>query len=240
VIGGDHILIHHNWAIRSAGAGIIVASEPSYNSASSNDITIHDNWLYQCAQVIGHPGILISGLNTAAPPLTSVDLDDHVVVDTATGQAYREEGSVTNVTNDGLSTAFADLPTPLPTTADVVIKDTAILRTRDTSFVAAAERVGLYRIHVRLTPGGAGYQQRFEYVVMGPPADVTAWTTARCAAGDHLIEQREVGGTASAIVLAGAPRTVPAPLTGVAFAALRAGDRDGTLSWLWDLVNGGT
>ena len=38
VIGGDDIFIHHNWAIGVAGAGLIVASEPAYDSASSERI----------------------------------------------------------------------------------------------------------------------------------------------------------------------------------------------------------
>ena len=35
VIGGEDIFIHHNWAIGVAGAGLIVASEPAYDSATS-------------------------------------------------------------------------------------------------------------------------------------------------------------------------------------------------------------
>ena len=78
VIGGDDINIHHNWAISVAGAGLIVASEPAYDSASSQRITLANNFVYRCAHTIGHPGILISGQNTAAQPLDTITLSNNV------------------------------------------------------------------------------------------------------------------------------------------------------------------
>jgi hypothetical protein len=240
VIGGDQISIHHNWAIRTAGAGIIVASEPSYSSATSDQITIHDNWLDQCSQTIGHPGILISGLYAAAGPITNVHLTTNVVAETKTGQAYRTEGDFSGVTNDGLSTDVATLPQPQPTTASVRIKDTAILKTRDTAFVPEASRPGLYRIHVRVAPVGGGLQQRFEYVVKGAPSELQTWLAARSGAGDYVSEQRTVTGTGYALVLARAPEALPSTLSGVTFQELRDGDNAGTLSWLWSRVNDGS
>ena len=114
VIGGDDIHIHHNWAIGVAGAGLIVASEPAYDSASSARITLANNCVYRCAHTIGHPGILISGQNTAAQPLDTITLTNNVSAETVTGTAYRAEGSYTNVTNTGLATTAAALPVAHP------------------------------------------------------------------------------------------------------------------------------
>jgi hypothetical protein len=86
---------------------------------------------------------------------------------------------------------------------------------------------------VRSAPTGGGFQQRFEYVVTGPAADVAAWPAARGAAGDHVAEQRTVGGNAYALVLTSAPTALPASLAGVPFRDLCAGDLDGSLTWLW-------
>ena len=76
--------------------------------------------------------------------------------------------------------------------ADIRIADTSVLRTRDVSHVGATFRPGLYRIHVRRAPSGAGFQQRFEYVVKGAPDAVTAFVAAQTAAGAVLSEQRTV------------------------------------------------
>jgi hypothetical protein len=238
VIGGDHIDIHHNWASNVAGAGVIVASEPSYNSASSNDLTVRHNQISQCGQLVGHPNILVSGMNTAAPPLTNVAFTDNVSVNGPNGN-YTVEGSTSNVTDLNLSQNAADLTSPAPTLASVVVRDTSILETLDTSFVASAQQPGLYRLHVRVAAGG-GFEQRFEYVVKGASTDVSGWTTARLAAGDHLSEQRDVGGVTYALVLAANPLTIPSTLAGVSFTELRAGDSSGQLSWLWARINTGT
>ena len=241
VIGGDDINIHHNWAIGVAGAGLIVASEPAYDSASSARITLANNYVYRSAHAIGHPGILISGQNTAAGPLDAITLTNNVAAETVTGTAYRAEGAYTNVTNTGLATTAAALPAPIPmqTMADIRIADTTILRTRDVSHVAAAFRPGLYRIHVRRAPSGTGFQQRFEYVVKGPPDAVTAFVDEQTAAGAVLSEQRTVGAVVYALLLTPAPVTAPAALTAVTFRDLRAGDRAGELSWLWQRVDSG-
>ena len=109
--------------------------------------------------------------------------------------------------------------------ADIRMADTSILRTRDVSHVDTTFRPGLYRIHVRRAPSGAGFQQRFEYVVKGAPDAVTAFVTAQTAAGAVLSEQRTVGAVAYALLLTPVPVAVPATLTPVTFRDLRAGDR---------------
>jgi hypothetical protein len=238
VIGGDTIAIHDNWAIYVAGAGVIVASEPSYNSASSNDITVRNNYVYRSGQAIGHPGILVSGLNDAADPLSNLTFTDNVSVETKNGQAFREEGRYSAVTNTGLSDKAADLPQPIPTVADVVLRDTSVLMTRDTSFVSAEQQRGLYRIHVR--KNGTGFQQRFEYVLQGADAAMTAFIDTQVPAGAALIERRNAGPTAVALLLSPKPIAVSSALDGIAFADLRAGDSDGTLSWLWSRLNNGS
>jgi hypothetical protein len=240
VVGGDDIHIHHNWAISVAGAGLLVASEPAYDSASSQRITLASNFVYRCAHTIGHPGILISGMNTAAQPLDTVSLTDNVCAETVTGTPYRAEGAYTNVTNTGLATIATALPSPIPTMADIRMADTSILRTRDVSHVGATSRIGVYRIHVRRAPSGSGFQQRFEYVVKGAPDAVTAFVTAQTATGAALSEQRIVGATAYALLLTSAPVALPGTLAAVTFRDLRAGDLAGDLSWLWQRVDTGT
>jgi len=239
VIGGDDINIHHNWAISVAGAGLIVASEPAYDSASSQRITLANNFVYRCAHTIGHPGILISGQNPAAQPLDTITLANNVSAETVTGTPYRAEGAYTNVTNTGLATTAAALPSPIPTMADIRIADTSILRTRDVTHVDTTFRPGLYRIHVRRSPSDAGFQQRFEYVIKGAPDAVTAFVTTQTATGAVLSEQRTVGGVAYALLLTPAPVVMTGTLTPVTFRNLRAGDLAGDLSWLWQRVDTG-
>jgi hypothetical protein len=218
VIGGERINIHDNWASYVAGAGVIVASEGSYNSASSNDITITKNFLYRNAQAIGHPGMLVSGENAAAPALSKLAFRDNVVVETKSGQAYRTEGKFTDVTNTGMSTDAKDLPT-MPMTP--VLRDTTILATRDTAWVDAAQRRGLYRVQVRRK--GAEYEQRFEYLLRGSAASV----------GGCVVETWTVGGETVSLIVSPTPLTVPATLNAVAFESLR----DPTMSAVWKRVD---
>ncbi|QRK06838.1 right-handed parallel beta-helix repeat-containing protein [Archangium violaceum] len=240
VIGGNDIDIHHNWGIGVAGAGVIVASEfgrnGEYNTASSQNITIHDNWITRSAHSIGHPGILVSGKNPNAEPLTHLRLTNNVSANNVSGQNYRAEGSYTDVVSTGLSQDVNALPSPMPTLASVKLRDTSILKTRDVSFVASTYQRGLYRIHVRRNPSGSGFQQRFEYVVKGSASDVQSFLSARQAAGDTVVGSRLVGTTSYAVLLSPSPQTVPSALSGVSFQTLRAGDNDGSLSWLWALL----
>jgi hypothetical protein len=241
VIGGDHIAIHDNWAIGTGAAGIIIASEGSYDSASSNAIRVTKNYVYQCShETTSHPGILVSGLNSAAAPLDDLTFENNVSADNASNQGYRAEGAYTNVTNTGLSTMATALPKPIPTLADVKMADTTVLRTRDVSHVDAASRPGLYRIHVRKAPSGGGFEQRFEYVVKGAEPAVAGFIQARQMAGDYLSESRTAGGTSYALVLTSTPVALSGGVSGVPFAELRAGDQSGALSWLWQRVDAGT
>ncbi len=239
VIGGDDIHIHDNWAIGTAGAGIIVASEGSYDSASSQHIQIARNAVYQCSHAIGHPGILISGLNAAAEPLDDIELVDNVSADNVLGGAYNAEGEYTNVTNTGLSTSVDDLPSLIPTAGDIQLADTSILRTRDVSHVEAGFRAGLYRIHVRVSPADSGFEQRFEYLVSGSAAAVSSFVAERTEAGDYLSEQAYAGGSTYALLLTSAPIAIPSDLAGVSFRDLRAGDLGGELASLWERTDSG-
>jgi hypothetical protein len=238
VIGGNNITIHDNWAIGVAGAGIIVASESSYDSSASQGITIFKNNVENCGHAISHPGILVSGLSTDAGPLMNIALTDNVSVGTPAGP-YRAEGSYVNVTNDDLKSVASALPAPAPTMTNVTLADTTVLRTRDVSHAPANTRTGLYRIHVRAAASG-GFQQRFEYMIKGPTDMVTAFTRMRTSAGDYLSEQRTVNGSDYALVLSTAPVALPSGLAAVTFRELRAGDADGSLSWLWTRVDKGT
>ena len=239
VVGGDDVSIHDNWAIGVPAAGISVASEPSYNSSSSSRITIRRNYVTACGAGVSHPGILISGLNSAAEPLSDITVTDNVSALNANG-GYRAEGAYTNVTDTGLDESASSLPTPLPTVADVRLADTSVLRTHDVSHVAASFRPGLHRIHVREAPAGGGFEERFEYVVTGPDAALDAFIAARTRAGDYLSEKRSDAGTTHALLLTRTPLSLPSEVSGVTFRDLRAGDVNGTLSWLWQRIDSGT
>jgi hypothetical protein len=238
VIGGEDILIHHNWAIGVAGAGVIVASESSYDTASSERITIANNYVYRSAHTIGHPGILISGLHPSADPLRDIALTDNVSVENGGGGAYRAEGNYMDVTNEGMATDAASLPQPIPGMGDARMVDTAVLRTRDVSHAPAEGRAGLHRIHVRRSAAGE-FEQRFEYVVKGEGDAVAQFVTAAEAEGGYLSERRAALGTEYALVLSPEPLALPAGAEGVSFGELRAEDRSGELSWLWQRVDSG-
>ena len=83
--------------------------------------------------------------------------------------------------------------------------------------VAETFRSGLHRIHVRPDVTGAGFEQRFEYVVKGQPDAVLVFVENRSAAGDYVSETRTVNATAYALVLTGVPIAVPSELSGVTF-----------------------
>lgn len=232
VIGGNNISIHDNWAVGVAGAGVIIASEAEYSTAASQGITVSRNYVQGCGHTIGHPGILVSGGATSAGPLRDIAFISNVSVGAPNGP-YRAEGSFENVTSTGLETDTSALPAGAPTTATIRITDTSSLRTRDTSFVAPEVRKGLYRIQIRRTPSGSGFQQRFEYLIKGTPEIVTTYVNVRLAAADHLVEQRTVAGTAYALLLTAAPISVPSTLSAMTFRELRSNDQDDKLGWLW-------
>jgi len=240
VIGGEDISIHHNWIIGSASAGLIVASEKSYDTASSQAIELSDNWLLNSPNGSvdnGHAGILVSGNYDAAPPISDVEAVDNVIVDPAGGRVERAEGNYEDVRFDN-STDAALLPAPVPDLAAARPRSSSVLRTWDTSFVAEQERPGLYRMHLRESAQG-GLSERFEYVVSGPTAEVESWLQSLedegCAS--QRIEARALEGRSYALVLSAIPLALPSALTGVPFETLRAGDRDGTLAWLWQRLD---
>jgi len=242
VIGGEDISIHHNWIVGSASAGLIVASEWAYTSASSHRIELFSNYLVNSPNGSvnnGHSAILVSGGNSEAEPIREVEAIDNVIIGAPGGRVERAEGEydAETVVFDN-STDAADLPGPVPTLDDVAIRDTSILRTRDVSFVATTEQKGLYRIHLREAAGG-GLEERFEYVVSGADAALTEWLEIVLAGGAYVSESRDVDGETYALVLAPVPLQVPLELDGVSFDALRAGDRSGGLSWLWSRVDQG-
>jgi hypothetical protein len=239
VIGGEDIHIHDNWAIAVAGAGIIVASEPAYDSASSTRITIERNVALRCGHAIGHPGILISGLNQAAEPLSSIALRGNVSAQTANAQPYRAEGAYANVTNMELGTDVNAIGMPVPGQANVEMADTTVLRTRDVSHADARHRQGLHRIHVRKEPAGDGFEQRLEYVLQGPRSTLDGFVAARVQAGAYLSEQRTIGDTSYALLLSAQPLELTDGLSGVTFRELRAGDRSSELGWLWQRLDSG-
>jgi parallel beta-helix repeat protein len=232
VIGGNNISIHDNWAVGVAGAGVIIASEEEYSTAASQGITVARNYVQGCGHTIGHPGILVSGAAASAGPLRDIAFTSNVSVGTPNGP-YRVEGSTQNVTNTNLRTDQSALPAGAPTATTIQIADTSTLRTRDTSFVEPEVRKGLYRIHIRKARIANTFEQRFEYIVKGPPEIVTTYVNVRLAAADHLVEQRTVEGTAYALLLTAAPISVPSTMSAITFRELRAGDQESQLSWLW-------
>lgn len=240
VIGGDDISIHHNWIIGSASAGLIVASEGAYDTASSEGIELRDNWLVDSPNGSvdnGHAGILVSGNYEEAPPIADVEAVDNVIIDPAGGRVERAEGNYENVVFDN-STDPGLLPGPLPELASAKPRPSHVLRTWDTSFVREPERRGLYRIHLREHASG-GVEERFEYVVTGTATEVEAWLeqldVQNCSA--RLVELRTQSERSHALVLSAVPLELPGALSGVPFDALRAGDRDGTLAWLWQRLD---
>ncbi|MFY0578993.1 hypothetical protein ACN28S_36225 [Cystobacter fuscus] len=63
-----------------------------------------------------------------------------------------------------------------------------------------------------------------------------SFLSTRQAAGDTVVGSRLVGTSTYAVLLSPTPLTVPSTLSGVSFQALRAGDNDGSLRWLWALL----
>jgi hypothetical protein len=79
-------------------------------------------------------------------------------------------------------------------------------------------------------------EQRFEYAVSGPEAEVARFCDERTQAGDYVSEQRAAGGHAHALVLTRAPVALSSGLAGVSFGELRAG-AGGALGWLWARID---
>ncbi len=237
-VGGNDIYMHDNVIYGTYAAGIVLASEPSYNTETCTNIVLARNKVYGTAQVVtSHTGILISGQNPAAAPIGPVVLTDNHSYGASAG-AYRSEGAVTGITQTGLVSAEPVGGTPPPPAVSKT--NTRTLRTRDTSFVAAGVRTGLYRIHVRRPDSCVGgvscFQSRYEYVVKGAPGVVAAWAAHMAGAGGYVSYRATVAGVAYALVLVSAPVPVPAGITAVSFWEMRAP----ALSVLWDRVDTGS
>jgi hypothetical protein len=233
VVGGDSINIHDNTVQFTYAAGILIASEPGYDSGTSSNITVARNVVYRAAHTLNsHSAILVSGRNDLAAAVGPVTLTDNIAWGQS-AQAFRTEGATTGITNTGLLSSEADIPVDLPTVDDVAMADTSILKTRDASFVASNVRTGLYRIHVRRHSGV--FEQRFEYIVKGPPTTLHTWATARVAAGDYVSDKRTIGGTGYALLLTSAPVALGVGLSAVTHTELRTT----ALDWLWEIVDSG-
>jgi hypothetical protein len=240
IIGGEDILVHHNWIVGSAGAGLIVASEDGFATASSNRIQLANNWLVGSPNGLannGHPGILISGRYLPAEPLSDITVTGNVIVAPAGGRTERVEGRHSRVSFNNRMGA-ENLPGPPPKVASAGRRETSVLRTWDVSFVHEAERRGLYRIHLR-EGTDAQLEERFEYIVRGYAADIAAWMAglAKQSCASRLVSQPGAAGDAVALILTSRPATLPGNLRPVTFRELRAGDRDRTLSEIWQSVD---
>ena len=135
VIGGEDISIHHNWIIGAAAAGLIVASESAYTSASSERIELRSNYIVDSPNGSvdnGHSSILISGGNAQAEPIRAVESVANVIVGAPENRVERAEGryDAGTVRFDDTTDPMA-LPGPVPTLDDVRIEDTSIVRTRE-------------------------------------------------------------------------------------------------------------
>jgi hypothetical protein len=230
VIGCDHINIHDNWIYGTEAAGIIVASETSFNSDTSDVVTIANNRIHAASQgITSHSGILISGLNPAVDPITNVTSTNNVVYGQSSS-GFRAEGAYSNVYNTGMITSEEVTPAP---PALLTPSGAPILRTRDVSHVSSTFWPGLYRIHVR--HGAAGFEQRFEYAVKGDPGKVAAWCAYMAGTGAYVVERRTVSGTAYALALTPSPVMLMSGLSGVSFAEMRGA----SLDWLWTRADSG-
>lgn len=75
------------------------------------------------------------------------------------------------------------MPAPVPDRAAARPRSSRELRTWDTSFVREQERRGPYRMHLRESAPvppmqRSGLQERFEYVVSGPPSELETWLSS--------------------------------------------------------------
>ena len=122
--------------------------------------------------------------------------------------------------------------------ADIRLADTAVLRTRDVSHVAAPYRVGLYRIHVRRAPSGAG-SAALRVRGKGAPDFVAGFISAQTAAGAARVRRAHPGRHRLRAGPDAGARRRPAPLGPVTFRDLRGGDQTGGLSWLWQRIDSG-
>ncbi|MEL7156315.1 MAG: right-handed parallel beta-helix repeat-containing protein [Actinomycetota bacterium] len=234
VVGGDTIHVHHNLVIDSAAAGILVASEPSYDTPGSDSIRIEDNVVCRAGHTVAHPGILLSGLDGA---IRDVVVADNAVIDSIAGVPFRAEGDVIDPIVQGTSVVGGGRCEATTTETMGTARATSILTTRDASFVPEATRGGLAQIQVRPTAGGE-FEQRLAYVVAGPRSAIDRWLEGRPGAatrfgsGDGESDRDEY-----VVLRTGSPLSVPESLRPVGFEELRA--MTATQPDLWEHLDGG-
>lgn len=222
VVGGEDIVIHHNTVCRTAAAGILVASEESYDTPGSERIRIVDNVVIGAGRVVPHAGILISGLSGE---LSDIVVRDNVVADSVTGEPFRVEGDVDGIDQTNTTVERPDgTVCPEQHEIDPQPKDTSVLATRDRSFVDEEHRRGLYRVLVRQTSDGRGFEQQFEYVALDRGSDVDGLLRR----GDVAVERFSAGdapesATADDVLLirSAHPLDLPDGLDAVTFEDLR-------------------
>ncbi len=243
VVGGQSIEIHDNLVTDTAAAGILVASEPSYDTPGSNDIAIHDNVVRNAGRVVPHPGILVSG---RAGTIRDVTVTNNVVLDPVTGERFRAEGTLERIEEEGTTSTLGG-PLPSLTPPSMPPADTAVLATGDTSFVEVPHRRGLYRIRVR--PGfssGRPFLQQLEYLVSGSGPEISAWLTSLGVASHVVvraaIEADEAAGGSPVgseivVVRVGVPVVVPSTLQPVTFDDLRRPEYRSQLAVVWNRLH---
>ena len=243
VVGGQSIEIHDNFVTDTAAAGILVASEPSYDTPGSTGIAIHDNVVRNAGQVIPHPGILLSG---RAGAIRDVSVTNNVVLDPVTGERFRAEGTLEGIEEEG-TTGSLDRPLPSLTPPSTPPADTAVLGTGDTSFVELPYRRGLHRIRVR--PGVSANQpflQQLEYLIAGPSSEIDAWLASLGVANQVVVraametadlpDGSPVSGQVAAVRV-GVPVVLPATLRPVTFDDLRSPEHRRQLAVVWNRLH---
>jgi hypothetical protein len=233
VVGGEDIDIHHNVVVFTGAAGILVASEPSFDTSGSERIRIRDNVVIGAGHAVPHPAILVSALDGA---ISHVVIDDNVVVDDYGYGSFRVEGDVSSIDHQGTTVVADAASIPGLTSARdrPVPKDTTVLATRDTSSVDDRYRPGLYRVQLRPDPASSGFQQRFEYVVTGEAESIERWSAGVSGIRATFVapDPGNEGDHEQFLVLrTGEPTTIPHDLHPVGFAELRR--VSATLPDLW-------
>lgn len=222
VVGGEDIVIHHNTVCRTAAAGILVASETSYDTPGSERIQIVDNVVMGAGRVVPHAGILVSGLSGV---LSDIVVADNIVADSVTGQPLRVEGEVDGLDHRGTIVERPDDTTcPEPHEIDPHPKDTSVMATRDTSSVDGEYRRGLYRVLVRQAPHGDGFEQQFEYVAADRGSDIDGLLRRAEVSVERFTADGADGSTASPdllLIRSAVPLELPDRLDAVSFEALR-------------------
>jgi len=234
VVGGEDIDIHHNTVRGTGAAGILVASEPSYDTAGSTRITVRHNVVVDAGHAVPHPGILISGLDGS---ISDVVVADNIVLSATGREAFRAEGEVDNLLHTGTTTPGEHPGAVLDAAADFEPSTTirTVLGTHDPTLVAERDRRGLFRVQVRRNEQTGHFEQRFEYLVTGPRPELKKWrneligeSTLFCPAGP-IVGLVEVD--CQLVARTPIPVRVPVELEPLSFVALRLLTWGGSALW---------